>query len=607
MLLSQIILVLSLLHTTSIKSPESSHSYQSCHNANESTLDQFLQGYKTNNLRMMYNNARCAIRLRTTLEEIALSINNPTLSSHFGYAVVEKILNKRASNPTFNQIANEDIQVLRHLFHHGITFQTSSVRDAVLQVHIPLISFLVNEAHVVPSSTSHDGWQPLQSIFSYYGHVQSFAKTLLGKNKTNTIAIHQTLIDHSPILNKLWNSVPSVSSVGYVSDHVLYKGMNEVSNVILDIFLHEPFISSMLIHPFSKHTHRTIIHAAAQVGDVVSLVRILELIQEKCYSPSKHQCSFSSLINEKDAFGLTALDLAIRSHSVEAIEILKNASSPAVVNAATAPMSPHRQNKRCTIDRIHVKDLDNELFWNKYVFRKRPLLIQSGSKKWKAFKKWNLNYLDRHIPKNALSKVGNIPYAIEYGIASRKISSLRSLMIQKVATDGDKSEIEIKSNGKNAITSPPDYVFDASVLSKSSRLMKDIVQIPQFARSPKNVSSILELFVSNSQLYVGAKGSGAPFHFHSDAVNANFRGSTKKYYLLPPNFGFYSTIPAKEFMSSTLYLEGLPQLRICQQKPGDILFIPSTWSHAVINTGNVIGVATELMSRHGSLWTGRWD
>jgi hypothetical protein len=37
----------------------------------------------------------------------------------------------------------------------------------------------------------------------------------------------------------------------------------------------------------------------------------------------------------------------------------------------------------------------------------------------------------------------------------------------------------------------------------------------------------------------------------------------------------------------------------CTQPSGDVLFVPGMYAHGVVNQKKVLGVATEMLSRHG--------
>jgi hypothetical protein len=71
----------------------------------------------------------------------------------------------------------------------------------------------------------------------------------------------------------------------------------------------------------------------------------------------------------------------------------------------------------------------------------------------------------------------------------------------------------------------------------------------------------------------------------------------KRWYLLPPAFARYARKPVSDWL-----LEDLPSLaadaRIplftCVQQPGEIVFVPRGWAHAVVNLVESVGIAAEV-------------
>jgi len=87
------------------------------------------------------------------------------------------------------------------------------------------------------------------------------------------------------------------------------------------------------------------------------------------------------------------------------------------------------------------------------------------------------------------------------------------------------------------------------------------------------------------QLSVGQSGTGAPWHWHQDALNACLVGE-RAWYLRPP---------ACALMSRTPVREGIPEAGTSlytTQRPGDVLYIPELWAHTALN--RVLSVAVSL-------------
>ena len=108
------------------------------------------------------------------------------------------------------------------------------------------------------------------------------------------------------------------------------------------------------------------------------------------------------------------------------------------------------------------------------------------------------------------------------------------------------------------------------------------------------------------QFFLGPPGSGAPLHWHKDAINYLAHGQ-KRWFLLPPQAARLSTTPVARWVARelphlasddacTLAPGGphcAPPLE-CTQNAGDVIFVPAGWAHAVLNVETSVGVALEF-------------
>ena len=96
------------------------------------------------------------------------------------------------------------------------------------------------------------------------------------------------------------------------------------------------------------------------------------------------------------------------------------------------------------------------------------------------------------------------------------------------------------------------------------------------------------------QFYLGPVDSGAPLHYHADAINVLAHG-TKHWYLQPPIDAEYHTTPAFDWHSQQL--SSYPDMHKpieCTQQAGDLIFVPQGWGHATLNWQESVGVAVEF-------------
>lgn len=94
------------------------------------------------------------------------------------------------------------------------------------------------------------------------------------------------------------------------------------------------------------------------------------------------------------------------------------------------------------------------------------------------------------------------------------------------------------------------------------------------------------------QFAVGREDSGSPAHFHDDAFNILLTGR-KHWWLWPPAQAAMSRVHPKRLAQVAPDAER-SALKVVQE-PGDVLYVPSGWGHAVLNaTPHTVCVAVEF-------------
>jgi len=96
------------------------------------------------------------------------------------------------------------------------------------------------------------------------------------------------------------------------------------------------------------------------------------------------------------------------------------------------------------------------------------------------------------------------------------------------------------------------------------------------------------------QFYLGGHRSGSPSHYHGPAWNILGFG-LKQWMLYPPRHAHTSRIPIVAWLRGAPLDNGQGFPLYCQQKAGDLLFVPEWWTHATFNIGDVIGQAVEMV------------
>ena len=97
---------------------------------------------------------------------------------------------------------------------------------------------------------------------------------------------------------------------------------------------------------------------------------------------------------------------------------------------------------------------------------------------------------------------------------------------------------------------------------------------------------------SNYQFMIAPKHTGASPHFHNSAVNVLFSGQ-KMWYMFPPSSNFYSTMPVHQWFErfDKMDSKNKPQYVQCIQNPGDVVYVPDHWGHAVLSIGDKPAIA----------------
>jgi len=219
---------------------------------------------------------------------------------------------------------------------------------------------------------------------------------------------------------------------------------------------------------------------------------------------------------------------------------------------------------------------DDVLRWYSKVWRKKALLKKYG---------------------DAKVNVADIPYVEVFTHQSSRQMSLREYVAA-----ADAVARLINEGG----ATPSQYVFiRANDLFAQVGESADDLPNPQWVAPLQLGNGALLAFKPDlTEFYVGAPGSGAPFHSHSAVWNYLAHGR-KAWALTPPEDGLWSVRPALNFFEK--HLEQLPDTlgirppRTCVQEAGDLLVLPPRWGHATLNLRSSVGIAREFKVLPGRL------
>eukprot|EP00929_Paragymnodinium_shiwhaense_P075862 TRINITY_DN38850_c0_g1_i2.p1 TRINITY_DN38850_c0_g1~~TRINITY_DN38850_c0_g1_i2.p1 ORF type:complete len:455 (+),score=57.45 TRINITY_DN38850_c0_g1_i2:60-1367(+) len=131
----------------------------------------------------------------------------------------------------------------------------------------------------------------------------------------------------------------------------------------------------------------------------------------------------------------------------------------------------------------------------------------------------------------------------------------------------------------------PNYLFmEVSPQTSLARRLDEVLNLRGILEKVLDTDRDL---VMQPQFSVGQSGTGAPWHWHQDAINACLIGE-RVWYLRPPPVALMSNQPV------TLGIPEAGSSYFAVQRPGDIIYIPDLWSHAVVNRVLSVAVSVEF-------------
>lgn len=216
-----------------------------------------------------------------------------------------------------------------------------------------------------------------------------------------------------------------------------------------------------------------------------------------------------------------------------------------------------------------------------HVSASRPGIFKGAVAAWEALQLWTPDHIARTASEWKVS-TGNIPYADQDGGISTEMP-LAGYLMMMLDIDNNGEQAQAKSGlppGYNG-TEVPAYLFDAKILYDVDFGGGEVIPV-------LNDKAV----ILNRQFMIGPEGSGSPVHFHIDAVNIAIVGR-KRWFLFPPGERLWCVKPAATWMFEDYRHLPNPPIEILQE-PGDIVYVPADWGHAVVNLEDSVAVAFEL-------------
>ena len=235
-------------------------------------------------------------------------------------------------------------------------------------------------------------------------------------------------------------------------------------------------------------------------------------------------------------------------------------------------------SERCDFDVLSVPDVQTFVF--DYLALQRPVLIRNATNVHsmkKLYHLWHQSKFRQEFGALTFNEV-EVPYAESFGYTTTRKTSIKTFLGNMKQFQEDNKNVPIDS------IPHPNYIFES--VPTDSPILKDF-KPPAVLNEEVTHINTLKL-----QFYLGPPLSGAPVHFHRNAWNVLVYGQ-KRWFLYPPDKAFYSKEPVWKWWKESYRRS--PDALECVQYPGDMVFVPDMWGHAVINLRESVGVASEFI------------
>lgn len=505
------------------------------------------------------------------------------------------------------QYEDQPSETLIHRALQGRHDSISKSSDFVIGNHEDMISYLVHDLHWNASygcpiyfalhyrnmkalSIILDSTNKAESLYCLT-QLDSLGLTAIhaaAKSKSSGFArLYSRLFDDRGLVKKPHKTVSSLLALSDKPPTQTQPGMLTMQS-LTDVILHNDV--DMIVKHFGSNLHllqildsfnNTIFHIAAYAGRY----KLLELLSNE----------FVDMNNVRNSFLQTPMDLAEIAGHLSIIQLFN--SSPLslqdsrTVNKRTDSVADpflttswkRYLNSGWTLSFttqelkikfslcnqqlpvISTKHMSFQDFVMKVSSKHTPVVLTDFGDEWIAWKNWRKHELIKRYG-SLKFEVSNIPYEDLY---FSSINSTHTVSLQ-----------DYIKMFKDSSTRPV-YLFDGKTISQYPKLAADIY-IPKWL----NPTSIYL-----KQFILGPRNSGSPPHFHGQAVNALIYGIKEWYFWKPVN-AFFSFSHIMDLKDKVLNTQDV--FTKCIQLPGEFVYVPENWGHAVINIEESIGVAFEF-------------
>lgn len=256
------------------------------------------------------------------------------------------------------------------------------------------------------------------------------------------------------------------------------------------------------------------------------------------------------------------------------------------------------------IDQYHITEIDGDTLFNQYIARNMPFMIRGAIEHWRGAGNLYKAKTLKDTLGNKEFDVSDVPYTQKFGndaFVRLKLSEYVDQMLTGKVVGGKypwyifsgisvASQTELEDSPVKFTDCPTPHVIQSAF----EKMVPDGYYGPK--RGDYSVAA-RQHFIS-AQWALGGEGTGAPVHFHNYAWNALVYGA-KKWVLYPPHDRVLSNRQILQYIKEgdmdSIAQKGARMLT-CVQTAGDILVVPESWGHGVLNIQQSVAVATEAIA-----------
>jgi hypothetical protein len=264
-------------------------------------------------------------------------------------------------------------------------------------------------------------------------------------------------------------------------------------------------------------------------------------------------------------------------------------------------LAGYEDDMRCDVDQYWADEITEEDLFRNYLARGAPVLIRGLLDSWPATQVYAADALKEKYG-HITVQVSDIPYAGKFGGAGKIDMTLGEYVdeVQQHRLVGGKHPWYVfRGHPVPYMSEKEESVVKYADVPTPRLLQKAFERMNAPSARGKDGAASREIFV-NAQWALGGEGTGAPVHFHNTAWNALVYGA-KKWVIYPPHNMIMSNKQILDFFETDMqdFAARGVNGQSCVQVAGDVMVVPESWGHGVLNVQESVAVATEVKA---SLW-----